>query len=72
MEPKDYIIGKVNYDPNSNYVFDSQKNIILEIRGWGRISGMFDDVGSAENFQDLVGKFIEEAINEKLKNSRNG
>jgi hypothetical protein len=52
------------------YIFDSHGEMVADqvdpiaiarIRGWGRISYM----GDAENLQDMVGKLIVEALNEK-------
>jgi hypothetical protein len=71
MTPENYIVGKVKYDDNSCYVFDEDNNIILDVRGWGKISGMFNEEQSALNFHDEVGRFVASAINEKLSKVRN-
>jgi len=44
-------------------------NEILSIRGWGAIQNMFPTITDAEQFQDELGRFIADAINEKLKNT---
>jgi hypothetical protein len=51
---------------------DGGNQMIAEVRGWGAIQNMFKNKdGSinfedAEQFQDELGKFIVDAINEKL------
>lgn len=42
-------------------------NEVLSIRGWGAIQQMFPTIEIAEEFQDELGRFIAEAINEKLE-----
>jgi hypothetical protein len=42
-------------------------NEVLSIRGWGSIQNMFPNITDAEQFQNELGKFIADAINEKLK-----
>jgi hypothetical protein len=43
---------------------------ILDIRGWSTLSKAFDSMDRAALFQDSVGEFILEAINEKLENDK--
>ena len=38
---------------------------IVSIRGWGAIQHLFKTTEEQEEFQDEVGKFIQDAINEK-------
>ena len=40
---------------------------IASLRGWGAIQHMFKNVEDAKKFQDDLGKFVAEAINEKLE-----
>lgn len=40
---------------------------IVSIRGWGAIQHLFKTTEEQEQFQDELGKFIQDAINEKLK-----
>jgi hypothetical protein len=58
------MIGQINDLPDSTY---EVVNEVLSIRGWGAIQNMFPTIESAEDFQNELGKFIAEAINEKLK-----
>ena len=68
LDIKEYIIGKVKLDEHgSGYFFDDKNHMIAEIRGWGRIQNL--GLKNAEKFQDDVGKWIAEAINEKLERS---
>ena len=59
------MIGQIN-EPKEIKV-----NEVLSIRGWGAIQNMFPTIESAEEFQNELGKFIAEAINEKLKRLEN-
>jgi hypothetical protein len=40
---------------------------LLSIRGWGDIQNMKDLPCPPEEFQDAIGRFVAEAINEKLE-----
>jgi len=40
---------------------------VVRLRGWGAIQHMFKNMKDAEKFQDDLGKFVAEAINEKLE-----
>ena len=40
---------------------------IVSIRGWGAIQHLFKTREEREEFQDELGRFIQDAINEKLK-----
>lgn len=42
-------------------------NPVVSVRGWGVIQNLKDLPCSPEEFQDELGKFITEAINEKLQ-----
>lgn len=52
---------------------DGNRQIIGEVRGWGAIQNLFKnkdgsvDFEKAEEFQDYMGRYIAEAINEKMK-----
>lgn len=71
MAVPDYIIGKVRYDKDGQYFWDESNNMIAELRGWGRIQNLpqFDKgrkQDEAGRFQDEVGEWIADAINQKL------
>ena len=70
-------IGVAKHDEyKGTYIWGVDKDgghqMIAELRGWGAIQNMFKNKdGSinfegAEKFQDNLGEFIAEAINEKL------
>ena len=42
-------------------------HMIGEIRGWGAIQNLFKKEGEAQRFQDELGEWIANAINQKLK-----
>ena len=50
---------------------DVKVNEVLSIRGWCAIQHMFKDQNEAAEFQDELGKFIADAINEKLERIKN-
>ena len=58
------MIAQINNLPDKTY---EVVNEVLSIRGWGAIQQMFPNIESAGEFQDELGKFIAEAINDKLK-----
>jgi hypothetical protein len=62
------MIAQINDLPYATY---GVVNEVLSIRGWGAIQNMFPTIESAEEFQNELGKFIAEAINEKLKRLEN-
>lgn len=80
---RDFIEGKVIYDKESQYVLISTKNeglkMLAQLRGWREILKFFtikDEEGSmikldkACEFQDQLGQFIADAINEKIARER--
>ena len=75
---KEFIGNKVWYDEvMTGYIFGEDENakcqMIGEIRGWGAIQNLFKkkdgsiDLKKAEDFQDALGHWIADAINQKLK-----
>jgi len=74
---KDFIGTKVTYDEfGGTYLWgvdkDGGNQMIGEVRGYGAIQNLFKnkkgevDFDKANDFQDRLGKFIAEAITEKL------
>lgn len=62
----------VYYDNFGQYLWSKQdadggSQMIGEVRGWGAIQQKFKTQEEAAQFQDEVGKFIADAINEKIK-----
>lgn len=60
----------VYYDEYGQYLWSKQSDgnqMIGEIRGWGRLQNEFQTEEEAAQFQDEVGKFIVEAIREKIE-----
>ena len=64
-------LENVYYDEYGTHIWnkDEKGNIqkVADVRGWGAIQNLFKTHKEAEIFQDEVGKFIVEAINEKIK-----
>ena len=46
---------------------DGGSQIVLEVRGWGRLQNEFTSFDKASEFQDQAGEFIVEAIREKIE-----
>ena len=82
MEIGEFIGEKVIYDDCGQFIWGVSKEEglqkIADLRGWGAIQNLFKtpdgniDTIKAENFQDALGKWIVDAINEKLERERAG
>ena len=61
----------VYYDEFGTHIWNKDKEgdiqKVADIRGWGAIQNLFKTQKEAEEFQDEVGKFIADAINEKIQ-----
>ncbi len=69
MSIKDFIV-KAKFDEHGGgYIFGGKDGgqMIAEVRGWGAIQHLFKTLPEAEQFQDDLGRFIADAINDKLK-----
>jgi len=68
-------IGTAKYDPMGQYIWgvDEKGNYqkIADVRGWGAIQHMFANNEEAAKFQDDLGQFITDAINNKIKTDGN-
>jgi len=53
----------VKYDDYGQKIWDSKDNLILDIRGWGRLQYLSEP----KERQDQIGKMITEAINNVVK-----
>ncbi len=74
MKITDFINGKVTYDKEGQYFWintpECGLQMLAELRGWGHIQNMFKGQTSqreAAKFQDEIGEFIAQAINEQIK-----
>jgi hypothetical protein len=69
-------LQNVHYDEYGQYLWskdsDGGNQMIGEVRGWGALQNEFDSEDKAYMFQDEVGKFIADAINEKVKRDFGG
>lgn len=74
MTPEEFIGEKAVLDEIGTYIFaedkDGRLSMLSEVRGWGRIRNLFPDDDTATKFQDELGAWIVEAINEKLKREK--
>lgn len=67
-----FIGGKVIYDNAGQYFFGKHgQQMVAELRGWGAIQNMFPITEQGQNdaakFQDELGEWIADAINQKLR-----
>ena len=63
------------YDDYGQYLWAKHSDgnqLIGEVRGWGALQQEFKTEEEAEVFQDEVGKFIADAINEKIQRDLGG
>lgn len=49
------------YDPSSDYIMDSEDNLSLDVRGYGRVQ--YED----DQIQRDFGQLVAELLNERLK-----
>lgn len=71
-------INKAQYDPHGILIWaiapdNNIPTILVDIRGWGHICNLFpeaDEADEAEKFQDELGEWIADAINQKLNKNR--
>ena len=72
MKPKDFIGEKATYDNHGQMIFGvnekKEMQLLLDVRGWGAIQNLFkNNAQKAADFQDEMGAWFADAINEKLK-----
>jgi hypothetical protein len=80
MNVQDFIGEKATYDPDGQYIwgvgYDGEYQKLADLRGWGAIQNAFMSNGGmvdqekAASFQDELGRWLADAINEKLANER--
>ena len=74
MTIKEWFKSGVQYDSEGTQIWAIEKtndadylHHVADVRGWGELQNLFKlDIDKAAEFQDKVGKFIAEAINEEL------
>jgi hypothetical protein len=69
MEIKEWV-KDCYYDPESQKIFSIEGKHLIDIRGWGDLSKVFKSDDERNEFQDKLGSFIAEAINEKANPSK--
>lgn len=65
-------LSDVYYDKFGTHIWnkedkDGGSQLVADIRGWGRLQNEFKTEDEAAEFQDEVGRFIAEAIREKIQ-----
>jgi len=67
MTIQEYLKDGVYYAADGIAIYTKpDENLVADIRGWGRIANTIKNVELSAKFQDSVGQFIADAINEKL------
>jgi hypothetical protein len=61
-------LSDVYYDEYGTHIWNKEdgSQLVADIRGWGRLLNEFDTKEEAEKFQDEIGRFITDAIKEKI------
>ena len=72
MKPQDFIGKKATYFEDGTQIFGENEKgelqMILDLRGWGAIQNLFKgNAQKASDFQDELGAWFVDAINEKLE-----
>ena len=80
MKVTDFIGVKAKYDEDGQFIWGIEKDgghqKLADLRGWGAIQNLFInkdktiDLDAAASFQDEFGRWIVEAINDKLERER--
>lgn len=78
LKAADWLKPTCYYEPIGQQIWFTTKNngdqLLIDLRGWGAIQNLFSEGGKwpegweieAGKFQDEIGQFIADAINEKL------
>ena len=69
MKIKDFIGEEVRYDEHGQIIFGvhgDYETRLVDVRGWGAIQQLDMSYEKQEAFQDELGQFVADAINEKL------
>ena len=71
MTVKEFMKGKVVYNKDTQMFSINKPNnfnpTILQLRGWGFVRNISEDCHEASEFQDEIGEYIAQAINEKIE-----
>ena len=61
-------LSNVYYDDYGTHIWNKEDGcqLVADVRGWGRLQNEFETEEEAGKFQDEVGRFIVEAIKEKI------
>lgn len=49
---------------------NGNNQLLLDVRGWGYIRNLFPEGDQAEEFQNQLGEWIADAINQKLEKQK--
>ena len=61
---KEYV-AECSYDPSGQMIWTKERKHLCDIRGWGHLQNKFSTEDEAATFQDGIGLFIQQAINER-------
>jgi hypothetical protein len=71
MSPSDAFKKPFRYDENGQFIMDAEGTIVLEVRGWGRLTGrgrggLGLSPNVAEDTQNRFGSRVAELLNENM------
>ncbi len=71
MSPSDAFKKPFRYEEYGQHILDAENNIVLEVRGWGRLTGKGHGglglpPGVAEDTQNRFGERVAELLNENI------
>jgi hypothetical protein len=69
MTKEEWLKG-LTYDARTQSLLDNKSNKIIDLRGWAKLQKEFDTLDKCNNFQEGIGQFIIDAINEKLEKEK--
>ena len=82
MTVEEFIGKEVYYEDAGFMIFGKQEDgtnqLLLDVRGWGTIQYFFKDeqgnldLNKAAKFQDKIGEWIVDAINQKIQKAEGG
>lgn len=66
MNVKEWLKSGVHYDQSGAFIWTNNNRHVLDMRGWGELTHFFETPEEAVKFQDEIGEFVAQAINEKF------
>ena len=55
----------LKYDNHGTYIFDAKDNMVLQMRGWGRLQ--YEEQGKGAEIQDTFANWVVDTLNVEAK-----